>query len=237
MSVDHNSTTTQASTTTSSLSTESITGIVFGICATVTGFVTIWQAHRAWRNRHRKQLATSQQKIASNALDLIEASTFATRRSTSFATAGPPFVTAPEACITRGPLPKPRPSFRRVGKRAPGTTLADKAIGLPSRALIADQLPSIEQVATQSRSAAKSHVSPASTGSSTTPSTRLPGLRAALTQLGLSTHEARDGQSSIAARESAVKAAIDELTSSLLEVDASITDPLELVGDHSSEPS
>ena len=206
MSETQNSTATQASATTSSLSTESITGIVFGICATVASFVTIWQAHRAWRNRH-KQLAADQKLTGNgNAFDLSEGSTFATRPS-SIARTGPSFVTVPEVCIPR----------------------ANESV-LPS-ALIAGQVPPI---AAQSHPA-KSQVSPA-TGS--TPSTRLLALRAAFDRLGLLTHEAWDPteapQSSVqpsVARESAVRAAIDGLTSSF-DVDRSVADPSELVGDY-----
>ena len=209
MSEAQNSTTTQATATTSSLSTESITGIVFGICATVASFVTIWQAHRAWRNRH-KQIAANQ-KVASNAFDLSQAPTFATRRS-SFAMAGPSFVPVPQACLTQ----------------------ANKAV-LP-RALNPCQVP---PKAAES-SSAKSQVL-RTAGS--TPSTRLPALQGALHRLGLPPHEARDpaeapqiSNQTSNARESAVKAAIDWLTSSF-EVDGSVADPSELVGDDGFPPS
>ena len=210
MSEAQNSTTTQASTTTSSLSTESITGIVFGICATIASLITIWQAHRAWRNRH-KQPATDQ-KTASNAFDLREGSTFATRPS-SITKASPSFVTVPEACIPQ----------------------ANNAV-LP-RALIAGQV--ITPIAAESHPA-KSQVLPATRSAR---STRLSALRAALDQLGLPTDEAGDPgeapqlprQSSIA-RESAVRAAIEGLTSSF-DVDGSVADPSELAGDEGEEAS
>ena len=57
-----NSTTTRATSSPSALSTESIIGIVFGICASLASFVTIWQAHKAWRGR-QKQLNSSHIKI------------------------------------------------------------------------------------------------------------------------------------------------------------------------------
>ncbi|KAL8795208.1 MAG: hypothetical protein Q9195_002219 [Heterodermia aff. obscurata] len=206
MSEAQNSTTTQATASTSSLSTESITGIVFGICATVASLVTIWQAHRAWRNRHKPLAANP--KIASNAFDLSEGSTFATRGS-SFATATPPLVTVPGACVTQ----------------------TNNAV-LP-RALIAGQVPPIAA----EPSPAKSQVSP---DTESTASTRLPAIQAALNRLGLPTHEARDPdevpQSSSRSRESAVKAAIGWLTSSF-DVDGSVADPSELVGDYGSQPS
>ena len=244
----NSTTTTQASAaanSSSSLSTESVTGIVFGICATVASFVTIWQAHRAWKNRH-KQLPTNPKTTNHNAFDLSEGSTFATRRSSSFAaTAGvspSSFVTVPEACITR---------------------TANKAVLLPSAAPpIADQQLLLTPIAAQSPSA-RNQVSPAlattgssSSSSSSTPSTtRLPALQAALHRLGLSAnHEAWDRpdeaprlffssqQSSKStatttastARESAVRAAIDGLMSSSF--DESDADPSELVGDSQLPP-
>ena len=210
MSEAQNLTTTQASATTSSLSAESITGIVFGICATLASFVTIWQAHRAWKNRHKSH--TANQKSASNTIELSEAATFATQRSSS-TTAGASFIAVPEARITQ----------------------ANEA-ALP-RVLIAGHVPPI---AAQSQST-KGTVSLA-TGS--TPSTtRLSALRAALDRLGLPTHEVWDpakalpfSSQSSNARESAVRAAMDGLTSAF-DLDESGADPSELVGHSISLPS
>ena len=209
MSEAQNSTTTQASATTSSLSAESITGIVFGICATLASFVTIWQAHRAWKNRHKSH--TANRKTASNAFDLSEASTFATRRS-SFTTASASFIAVPEARITQ----------------------ANKAV-LP-RALIADHVPPI---AAQSHPA-ESRVSPAtgSTPSTRLSTLRAAFDRLGLpTHEVWDPAEAPHSSSQASlARESAVRAAMSGLTSAF-DLDGSGADPSELVGDSISPPS
>ena len=202
----NSTTTTQASAAANSsrLSTESVTGIVFGICATIASFVTIWQAHRAWKNRHKQPAATNPKTTNNNnTFDLTENSTFASRRSTT--AAGAPsssFVTVPEACLTR--------AAANTLPRAP--PIADLQFPLPS---ITAQSPS-----------ASNQVAP------TLATTRLPALQAALHRLGLSANpEPDEAPRSTTARESAVKAAIDGLMSSFDVVDGSDTDPSELVGD------
>lgn len=102
-----NLTSTNAITSTKSLSTESITGIVFGICATVGSIVTIWQAHRAWKKRHQKPVTN----LTTGAkYELVETSTFATGKLSITTTEAPlsilflparfPLRKVPEACIT-----------------------------------------------------------------------------------------------------------------------------------------
>ena len=102
-----NLTSTNAINSTSSLSTESITGIIFGICATVGSIVTIRQAHRAWKIRHKKSVT----KLTRGAsYELVETSTFGTGQLSITITEAPPSalsppailpsLKAPEACIT-----------------------------------------------------------------------------------------------------------------------------------------